>query len=139
MGAETCDDGILDDDEGCEPDCSKPLFGWTCVKVGFKSVCNAICGDAMKAGKEGCDDGNLVDWDGCFGNCTEAPGWSCAEDVFGKSICVPNCGNGRRDPKDGETCDDSNTNSGDGCSGCTVDNGWECHGGNETFPDTCCQ
>ncbi len=38
-----------------------------------------------------------------------------------------NCGNGRQDS--GESCDDSNTNNGDGCSNsCQVESGWHCSG-----------
>jgi cysteine-rich repeat protein len=44
------------------------------------------------------------------------------------------CGNGVIDSSAGETCDDSNTNSGDGCSNmCQIENGYDCS--NE--PSTC--
>lgn len=46
----------------------------------------------------------------------------------------PNCGDGKTDP--GETCDDANTNSGDGCSStCQIETGFTCAGS----PSTCNQ
>lgn len=52
---ELCDDGNLDDTDGCESDCTPT---------------GAVCGDGYLHATEQCDDGNLVDSDGCDSNCT---------------------------------------------------------------------
>lgn len=97
------------------------------------------CGNFRKNVNEECDDGNKVDGDGCSNLCRVENGWRCdwqsAEEAQGGdttneySKCVnlvqENCGNGKIDP--GETCDDGNNISDDGCSDqCQVEQGWEC-------------
>ena len=50
---EACDDGNLDNEDGCRNDCTQP-----------------ICGDGVRDGLEACDDGNEDDTDGCLSDCT---------------------------------------------------------------------
>ena len=55
---EFCDDGNLDDGDGCTTQCEPPY-----------------CGDGLVTGDEQCDDGfedNTGDWDGCNSDCTVA-------------------------------------------------------------------
>jgi cysteine-rich repeat protein len=96
-----------------------------------------VCGDGIiSAGRtgtgydlEGCDDGNTQSGDGCDASCNPEPGWFCSND--GRP-CVHACGDGSVFfPGPGsayyETCDDGNTQSGDGCSAvCQQEPGWAC-------------
>jgi fibro-slime domain-containing protein len=88
-GTEVCDDGVNDGRYGgCNPDCSLGPY----------------CGDdAVAAGMEGCDDGRNIS---TYGQPGCGPGCKA----------VPRCGDGRVDGLYGETCDDGNTSSDDGCS-----------------------
>jgi cysteine-rich repeat protein len=55
---EECDDGNLDDFDGCTTQC----------------ILCGVCGDGIIGMSEECDDGNRVDGDGCSSNCKlEAP------------------------------------------------------------------
>jgi cysteine-rich repeat protein len=59
-GVEACDDGNLDDTDGCLTSCA-----------------SASCGDGVvQAGVEGCDDGNDDDGDACVSTCVPA---SCGD------------------------------------------------------------
>jgi len=89
-GTEICDDGVNDGRYGgCQPGCGG---------------LGPFCGDGMvEPGVEQCDDGrNLSTYNqpGCGPGCKT----------------VPRCGDGRVDSLWGETCDDGNTVSNDGCS-----------------------
>ena len=112
---EQCDDGNLDDGDGCSA---------TCV-IEF-------CGDGiLQSSSETCDDGNNMDGDGCAGNCgsdescgngvlDSAAGEACDDgnatdgDGCQANCALPSCGDGVLDA--GEVCDDGNTAGGDGCS-----------------------
>jgi cysteine-rich repeat protein len=78
-GAEQCDDGNLEDGDGCSGTCGLEQ-GWTCPNPG--QLCEPICGDDLVRGSEECDDGNLVDGDGCSATCTSDPP-QCLLDVDG--------------------------------------------------------
>jgi fibro-slime domain-containing protein len=102
------------------------------------TVCTAHCGDGIVNGTEVCDDGvNDGRYGGCNPGCdglgpycgdgAVAAGIEDCDDgrntsTYGQSGCgpgcktVPRCGDGRVDGLYGETCDDGNTDSGDGCS-----------------------
>ena len=109
---EGCDDGNVDDGDGCSADCGSL----------------ETCGDAVKNDDEICDDGSTCqngmactqDAD-CFGigdgSCAPRNGEGCSADC----LSLGQCGNGIIDS--GETCDDANVESGDGCSypECTVE------------------
>lgn len=89
-GAEICDDGVNDGRYGgCRPGCGG---------------LGPFCGDGMsQTGIEECDDGrNLSTYNqpGCGPGCK----------------AIPRCGDGRVDGLWGETCDDGNAVSMDGCS-----------------------
>jgi fibro-slime domain-containing protein len=89
-GNELCDDGVNDGRYGgCNPDCNG---------------LGPYCGDgAVAAGIEDCDDGHDIS---TYGQQGCGPGCKA----------VPRCGDGRIDGLYGETCDDGNTSSDDGCS-----------------------
>ena len=77
--------------------------------------------------------------DGCSSTCMREANFIC---VGQPSVCtttvtvvttVNNCGNGQRDT--GETCDDDNQNSGDGCSStCQTESGFDC---DNSSPSVC--
>ena len=117
---ETCDDGNAANNDGCNTICAVEA-GYSCA--GEPSRCGTTCGDGVRAGAEVCDDGNLADGDTCSPRCLLGLGETCNASNVCDAVCdlstqkcvpVPVCGNGVREP--GETCDDSNTTPGDGCS-----------------------
>jgi len=144
---EHCDDGNDVQFDGCDPYCYVEE-GWFCRKYDCgqggvdaddaacadedkdgQSFCKPdVCGDGIVWNEDECDDGNTVDFDGCSSKCEIEPGFTCASpwtenlgDKYGTSRCF-NCGNGIIDPA--ETCDDSNTVDGDGCSAtCMLEDG----------------
>jgi cysteine-rich repeat protein len=148
-GDEDCDDGNLDDGDGCDSDCSVTGCGNGIVTSGEEcddadtvnyDGCNndctitvPVCGDGIHHTLQGeeCDDGNTVTNDGCENDCT-------------LSIAV--CGDGVwRYP---EFCDDGNSVNDDGCeNNCTfsppncgnnvLTNDEECDDGNELSGDGC--
>lgn len=89
---------------------------------------------------ETCDDGNGVAGDGCSAECTVEKGWYCPE--LGQpckriEAQSEDCGNDRLDV--GETCDDGNTESGDGCSAaCQTEAGWVCDDDGKNCRQTVC-
>jgi cysteine-rich repeat protein len=123
-GTEVCDDGNVNNGDGCRSNCTAeacgdgiPDPGEQCDDGnvtsgdGCSSTCtlennNAVCGNNQQETGETCDDGNTAPGDGCNTQCQiEAGG---------------NCGNGDREV--GEECDDGNTGGGDGCDGqCRVE------------------
>lgn len=125
QAGETCDDGNLENADGCHVDCSP-----------------GHCGDAITDPDEQCDDGNATNGDGCSttcrtnvcGNGTIEPGEQCDDsntidgDGCTSRCQVQVCGNGVQEP--GEGCDDGGTVSGDGCSstcqfeGCSLTGTW---------------
>jgi cysteine-rich repeat protein len=52
-GAEDCDDGNVDEGDGCDTNCTA-----------------SSCGNGITTAGEACDDGNMVDGDGCRADCT---------------------------------------------------------------------
>ncbi len=79
-----CDDGILVDRGGCNLECiAQPRCSG--------GVCEAICGDGIKAPTEGCDDGNTTNGDGCSSTCEVESGFTCTEErpEAPESILVP--------------------------------------------------
>ena len=87
-----------------------------------RDLCVDKCGDGMKSATEGCDDGNTAEGDGCGSTCVAERGALCAHAAgFGRSECrLVVCGDGKMDAADDgsvvETCDDGNSDGGDGCS-----------------------
>jgi cysteine-rich repeat protein len=144
---ETCDDGNLDNSDGCLNSCQQATCGDGFVQQGLEEcddgnsddsdtctiVCkSARCGDGfVQLGAEQCDDGNKNDADACKNDCTAGT--------------VTPCGNGELDP--GEECDDGNADNSDSClDTCvayTCGDGWvhavfeECDDGNPDNSDAC--
>jgi fibro-slime domain-containing protein len=120
-GSEECDDGNVDDGDGCTNQCTKEA-GFNCpMMVG---TCAAICGDGMLVLGEGCDDLNVEASDGCSDSCQVEQGWSCLGSGAG-TCSAADCGDGVI--AGGESCDDGNKIPGDGCGiGCAMEQGWLC-------------
>ncbi len=114
------------------------------------------CGDGVADLFEQCDDGNLIGCDGCDPDCNLEPGYVCGDgtvfpeckeqcdDGPGNDDTLPNacrtdcqaahCGDGVLD--DGESCDDGNRTSCDGCSDlCAPEPGLVCGDG---IPELLC-
>lgn len=120
---EACDDGNLDNGDGCSDQCQVEEF-WSCT--GEPSVCTHNCGNGVLNAGETCDDGNLDDGDGCSSHCEVEPTYTCTGQP---SSCQLSCGNGTVQASEGEICDDGNRVSGDGCSSsCQPEPGYECSG-----------
>jgi cysteine-rich repeat protein len=120
---ETCDDGNLEDGDGCNSECQVE-DNFACDKIG--GPCHEIeCGDRFKDGEETCDDGNTENGDGCSSECIIENGYICPD---AGSACLKEelvCGNGHKEAR--EACDDGNLTDGDGCSKtCTIENGYIC-------------
>ncbi|PKN54244.1 MAG: hypothetical protein CVU56_27610, partial [Deltaproteobacteria bacterium HGW-Deltaproteobacteria-14] len=114
---EQCDDGNLDNHDGCNWDCK-----------------DARCGDGFVDGAEVCDDGNVVNGDGCSADCAseevcgdgyvngythkDAQGAQvapeqCDDGVGDSATCNADCtnafcGDGKVNPAAGEACDGGN-------------------------------
>ncbi|MFH2005595.1 MAG: DUF4215 domain-containing protein [bacterium] len=129
-GAEGCDDGNVDDGDGCSAACEVES-GWECS--GVPSLCTPTCGNGQIGAAEECDDGNQADGDGCGADCRIEPGYSCQGEP---SVCGPPCGDGVISVD--EECDDGNQADGDGCSAdCEVVHGWQCSGEPSSCQSTC--
>ncbi|HEY1117488.1 MAG TPA: DUF4215 domain-containing protein [Acidimicrobiales bacterium] len=143
---EECDDGDLDNGDGCTTECTEARCGDGYVHEGFedcddgngddgdkcKSDCTAGvagCGNGAVEEGEECDDGNEADDDACSRDCKAA-----------------RCGDGI--VQEGEACDDANASdedactnacqpNGDGCGNGAVDGGEECDDGNASNADDC--
>ncbi|MBM64802.1 MAG: hypothetical protein CMH55_01045 [Myxococcales bacterium] len=164
QGAETCDDGNADDQDGCLSSCVRARCGDGIHRLdlllgapGFEQCddgnerddddcrgdCLAnICGDGVPGGRgadgqiESCDDGNQNPFDGCLNTCDEA---RCGDGVVRQDLGVDDAGY--------EACDDGNAVDSDGCrNDCTasrcgdgvIRTGFEeCDDGNEVDEDAC--
>ena len=145
-GTEVCDDGNTVNGDGCsstcalEPGyvCSLGLIGGNCASGGAGSV-KTVCGDGIVAGNEECDDGNLVNGDGCTITCLIEDGFACTSGPANgpcdttnpaSNNVMPVCGDNQ--VVLGETCDDGNTDDGDGCSSaCALESGYVCENGSD--------
>ena len=119
---EQCDDGNLEEADGCGPTCALEHCGDGVVnQVGedcddgagngyTPDACRPDCtlprcGDAVQDEGEGCDDGNAAARDGCDARCA-----------------VEFCGDGVVNNRGAEACDDGNDMVGDGCApDCTAE------------------
>ncbi|MFN3200872.1 MAG: DUF4215 domain-containing protein [Bradymonadia bacterium] len=139
-----CEIVDIPDGAPCDPEsdvlvCAEGSFCSDVTEEGAEApsyACALIeCGDGQAAGDEQCDDGNEADNDGCNtlceivaipdgGPCDPASEiFACEEGLFcseveGNFICNLNpCGNGVLDGEGegAETCEDGNTQAGDGC------------------------
>lgn len=140
---EQCDDGNMDDLDGCTNACALAACGDGIEQSGedcddgnvsdhdacTNSCLDARCGDGfVELGVEACDDGNFDDNDPCLNSCELA---TCGDGVvrLGVEACddgnmddgdectsacaLPSCGDGVVQP--GEECDDGNLSDVDGC------------------------
>ena len=125
-GNEQCDDGGNAPDDGCSATCTTEP-NWTCVG----GTCYE-CGDGQvdTAAGETCDDGGVLGGDGCSATCRQEAGWTCLTEADGTThAACTRCGDGVVQASTsgvGESCDDRNTITGDGCNACQVENGWTC-------------
>lgn len=126
-GGETCDDRNTEPGDGCDANCQVEP-GWICDE--WLGGCQrVVCGDLVLSPGEMCDDGNAEDGDGCSSACTSEPGFAC---MWRPGPCVAVvCGDGQQMSDDVgsvfESCDDGNTEGGDGCDGgCQLEPGWVC-------------
>ncbi len=144
IGVEACDDGNDVDDDECTSSCAIPTCGDGVLDPGEEcdqgqdnadnaectTACkNATCGDGLMGPGEACDGTQ-----GCTDQCTLAgcgngmvdPGEECDPSVDGAEACdldctPAECGDGTLNTMAGESCDDGNTDPGDGChSDCTT-------------------
>ena len=130
---EECDDKNTTDNDGCSSRC-KLEEGYKCtvVKNGLTTctTTKGYCGDKIVQTGEACDDGNTTSGDGCSASCTVENGYRCPV-AGGACSTITTCGNGNLDTNSAynssEECDDSNTQSGDGCSkACRIETGYHC-------------
>jgi len=129
-GAEACDDGNTNANDGCSSTCVVES-GWLCD--GAPSTCLTTCGDGVLAGLEACDDTNMAPNDGCDSTCVIEAGWSCNG---APSVCATSCGDGI--PAGAEACDDNNTAASDGCTeACMLESGWTCTGAPSACATVC--
>ena len=128
-GREQCDDGNAVSGDGCDSWCNEePLY--SCFDFGRPCELRE-CGDGIIFDEwEACDDGNTHVGDGCGQDCQVEAGWTCPRTVttttgwsHGGQCSL--CGNGIVEA--GESCDDGNPYSGDGCYLCTVESGYQCN------------
>ncbi|WP_257450947.1 DUF4215 domain-containing protein [Archangium lipolyticum] len=126
QAGETCDDGNIEDGDGCSKTCKSD-----------ESCGNGVIDLTSEGGvtrREACDDGNTINGDGCSADClsSEFCGNTIVDKVAGEvcddgnrangdgcdADCLSNeqCGNKVVDTAIGEVCDDGNNTTGDGCS-----------------------
>ncbi len=133
---ETCDDGNVDEGDGCSEDCSTET-GYACPAPGEECVLLAVCGDGKLGMGEECDDNNTKGNDGCSESCLVEAGWECP--AIG-SRCAPiACGDGI--VVGPEQCEDGGDppESGDGCSEqCRLEPGHFCPEEGKTCKETEC-
>ncbi|MFC1641901.1 DUF4215 domain-containing protein [Myxococcota bacterium] len=109
---EACDDGNLEDGDGCAANCRSLEPGWSCSTPGAPCIRIARCGDGFTAFPELCDDGNSQAGDGCSGTCKVEVGHKCEGSP---SVCTPTvCGDGVQEGA--ESCEDDDGLPFDGCS-----------------------
>ena len=108
---------------------------------------------AKRTSSETCDDGDTTSGDRCSSSCAIEAGliWNggttsspdvcniCSEGLYpitDSTICEPHRGDSKR--AGSETCDDGNTNDGDGCSSlCAIESNYIWSGGSVSSPDSC--
>jgi len=128
---ESCDDGDLNDGDGCNSNC-RLESGYQCSST-EPSVCNTSCGDMIQAGDEECDNYGS---EGCDDTCHVVKGWHCGGGVPTPCYRVEQsvCGDGLTAID--EECDKQD--NGIGCdTNCHVQSGWTCN--NNPPPSRCTQ
>ncbi|MFN2426938.1 MAG: DUF4215 domain-containing protein [Candidatus Binatia bacterium] len=138
---ESCDDGDVDNDDGCDSNCTPSGCGNGIVNPGEEcdddnaDACTAgckepRCGDGIVSPRESCDDGNEDDDDSCPSTCgapycgdgyTDFGVEECDESGRSTQFCTPackraRCGDGYVALR-GEACDDGNSIDGNSIDG----------------------
>ena len=113
---EACDDGNLDNGDGCAGNCRSVESGFSCNPPGVPCQRVARCGDGVMTFPELCDDGNADAGDGCSASCKVEVGFKCATPEGSRlSDCTPTlCGDGVQEGA--ESCEDDDSLPYDGCS-----------------------
>lgn len=117
---EVCDDGNNLNQDGCSMTCQVEP-GASC-DASQPSICTSPCGNGILETGYGevCDDGNTNPNDGCY-LCVVEFYWEC--NTASPSVCDGICGD--LNLFGGETCEDNNVLSLDGCdSNCRLEPGW---------------
>jgi len=122
---ETCDDGDMDNLDGCNYDCQiEP--GWNTTTDPFTE----ICGDEFIVGTEECDPGFTGTYvaEACNDDCTLDLGWNCtnvttSQGYISAFSCQPVCNDTYI--RGFEDCEDGNDDRHDGCDDlCRFEPGW---------------
>jgi fibro-slime domain-containing protein len=124
QAGEGCDDGNVNDGDGCSSVCSVETTenGWICRTPGQPCTRN-VCGDGVRGLKEACDDFNSRSGDGCSATCAVESGWNCPS--TGGNCQAAQCGDGI--VAGDEECEDGNSVANDGCSAtCRLEDGYKC-------------
>lgn len=134
---EECDDGNLDNGDGCTDLCVVEYL-YTCVGI-IPDVCTFSCIEGLNpyTHHKDCDDGTSAVDDGCNSQCQVQDGFECLGGTDTTAdVCTEICGDGHNYGL--HACDDGNVNDGDGCSAtCTIEAGYACAWGNRNFADLC--
>ena len=88
---------------------------------------NTTCGNGIRQAGELCDTGimNFLGREGCNSECMPHDNYECDTTQLERSMCRPTtCGDGLRTFN--EECDDSNSESSDGCFNCQVEDRYTC-------------
>lgn len=117
---EECDDGNTANEDGCDANCQDEFCGDGIIQAGLNEVCDSQSQSCVTAqgyaGAQSCLP-NCSGYEDCQTSlfCGDSICSSPPEDTFNCFSDCPNiCGNGILEF--GESCDDNNTISGDGCS-----------------------
>lgn len=124
---EVCDDGDTTDEGGCFADCTGVVGGFLCGDEG-QGCRRERCGDGVRTLSERCDDGNETNGDGCDELCVDEPGFICFDNFpCRQTFCGDFFVEIDFTSKSGESCDDGNSTSGDGCDPtCEAEPGFFC-------------
>jgi hypothetical protein len=128
--------------------CTCPSDGKYCTTdiCNSNNVCQHIPSSNCCDLDSDCNDNKISTKDGCLTNhtCSFTPILLCLHNdaycpsgcnSLNDNNCAIVCGNGYRET--GETCDDGDTSSGDGCSSsCAIESGWNC---STSHPSICTQ
>lgn len=83
---EECDDGNLENGDGCNAQCKIEENYFCLFELGFADTCSAtlaLCGNGILDLGEACDDGNLNANDGCSAQCKIERLYECRDGCSG--------------------------------------------------------
>lgn len=115
---EECDDGNTVSGDGCFQ--GRVETGYFCCPI---STFPGSCGCPFGTYPESCRNTSIV-YNIINGTRFE---WTGPFDAYGVDECSELCGDGMVITEIPGLCDDANWINGDGCSGCIVEDGWQCH------------